>query len=245
VSLVRSHALLLALLCSVGARAETRCASRPELPQVASFDGEERLRFLDQALKRVARRARLWTWMWAGIYSGLAVYNLAWALAPPHDRARTIDGSVGAAGSLVGLAVLAILPPSAVGGQYRFARHLRARPEVCAAVAEAERLLVKEANDEAFGKSALVHAGTFAFNALLGGLLAGVWGHGDQAAITALVGTAIGEAQIFTRPTTATQALERYRAGLLGAAPERSAAAWMVLPQLGPAGAGISLAGAF
>ena len=237
-------ALLVPVAVPSLAAAQTRCPAARGMEGAASFDGEERLKFLDAALRKASRRHGAWTWAWVAAYSGLATYNILWATVNANEE-KKIDGAVGAFGSLVGLAVIAVMPPKAIADQWRLARLMRDKGPVCALVAEGERMLARDADGEEFGHSALVHTGTIAFNAVLGGLLAGVWHHMDQAAITSMVGTAIGELQILTSPTTASKALERYKSGDLSLGPQKRAPAVGVVPHVSREGASIGFTLAF
>jgi hypothetical protein len=89
-----------------------------------------------------------------------------------------------------------------------------------------------------------VHVGNIGFNAILGAVLAGAFHHNDNAAITALAGTAIGEIQTLSCPTEAVKALRRYRAGDLSLHEERSRAL-TVVPRAWPGGAGLGVQLAF
>jgi len=232
--------LLLALLVPIAARAQTRCPAPRGMEAVATVDAEERLRFLDAALKHASKQSAAWAWSWVGIYSALATYNILWATVNA-DQDKRIDGAVGAFGSLVGLAVIAVLPPKAIGDEWKFSRMRRQKVEICALIAEGEKMLVRDADGEEFGHSALVHAGNIAFNAVLGGVLAGVFHHTDQAAITALVGTAIGEIQTLTCPSPASKSLERYRSGDLAPVAEKPARAFGLVPRVSREGHGTTL----
>lgn len=206
-------------------------------------DARLRLRFLDEGLAREAYRARFWAWSWAGIYSALTAGNgiLALTASSTDDK---IDDAVGAAASFVGLAVLIVLPLKIMRDQRWLARRLRRAPageDPCAPLADAERLLLRDADSEAFGSGPLVHAGNFAFNIGIALLLGVGFGHWKQAAITGLVGIAIGEIQAFTQPTGAVRLLRDYRAGRWsqGAPPPP---AWMVVPTAGRDHAGLAFA---
>jgi hypothetical protein len=209
-------------------------------PTLAAHTAEERIDAIRLGLRRAAHDARIWAWFWAGIYSSLAVGQLA--SLPLRDSDSRIDVAIGAPAAAVGVLTLAILPLKVMGDQRRLDRLERGHPaDRCALLAEAERLLVRDAASEAFGQSALVHAGNFLFNIGLGLALGLGFGHWDQAAITMATGFAIGELQTISQPMGATALLARYRAGDLSPAPKRVPRGWSVAPSLAPGGAGINL----
>ena len=196
------------------------------------LDAQERIDFIQASLRRGARRARIWAWTWAGIYSTLTAGELVLGLTASSSDTK-IDDFVGAGASFVGVAVLGILPLKVLGDQRwleRRLKHVRLDEDRCAILADAERLLLRDAASEAFGSGPLVHAGSLLFNAALGVFLGAVFGHWDQAAITALTGAAVGEIQIVTQPTDVVRSLSRYRNGDLGIGPARVPPAWMLVP---------------
>jgi hypothetical protein len=220
-----------------------QCAAIPgSVAELEQIDGEVRLRFIRDRMKLGAHRARIWTWTWAGIYSSLTVGNLA--LMGGADRNDLINDGVGASASMVGVLTLALAPQEIVADQYRLERRLRRAPpgtDVCALLADAERLFIRDAKSAAFGKGVLVHAGNFLFNIGVGFLLGFGFHHWDQAAIQGLVGIAVGEAQIISQPAEIVNDLKRYRAANLGLPPNWRPISWGVAPMAGPHRAGISV----
>jgi hypothetical protein len=94
-------------------------------------------------------------------------------------------------------------------------------------------LLDRSADDEAFAGGWLAHAANVAVNG--GGLLIVGFGYRrwTTGAVGALIGTAIGEVQVFTRPTSA----------LRGRRSDQ--ARWSLAPLLDRGAVGIRLAGLF
>jgi hypothetical protein len=239
---MRALALTLALLVGAPARA-TECAPiAGGVPGLARIDANVRLTFVRERMRVAARRARIWTWTWGGLYSSLVVINLA--QMPTADRSDLVDLGFGAGASMVGVLALSILPLKVMGDQRWLERRLRRGDDVCAQLADAERLLVRGAASQAFGKGPLVHAGNVVFN--VGVLLAlGIgFGHWDSAAINGLGGILVGEVMAFTQPTDAIHDLDNYRAADLtptGAGPLR----FTFLPMISRQQLGFSLASAF
>jgi hypothetical protein len=189
---------LLLGICLLSARAQA----------AACDDPAARLSFVSDRLHADARHARVWTWSWSAAYTGLAAgqIGLAQTRADAGERAQLY---VGAGQSLLGLLPVLFVPVPALGDAGRLDARLAAAPaadERCALMPEAERLLARSADDEAFARSALAHALTVAVNA--GGLLIVGLGYHRwaPAAGGALIGVAIGELTIFTRPAAALDA---------------------------------------
>jgi hypothetical protein len=203
------------------------------LHALEGIDADVRLRFIDEHLRLGARRARIWAWTWAGIYSSLTLGEVILGVTE-KDPESAKDDYLGAAASFVGLAVLVVLPLDVMRDQRWLERRLKHAPpntDRCALLADAERLLIRDAASEEFGTGPLVHVGNFLFNigvSLFQGLYFGHWG---QAAITGLVGIAVGEIQAFTQPTDVVRALARYRQADLGHAPAKLPPAWLVVPE--------------
>jgi len=201
---------------------------------------------LRASLRRGARHVRIWHYGWTAIYGGLATYqavSIAFA-----DRESRINNYFGTGASLLGLSVLWIAPLKVMADQRWLERRVAASPadeSPCALVAEAERLLVRDAAAEAFGKSAMTHAGNFVLNIGLALALGIGFNHWDQAAIQGLSGIAVGELQSFTQPTDEIKTLQRYRAGELGQPRGRDPPLFTVVPELARDRFGLSLALAF
>jgi hypothetical protein len=196
------------------------------------IDARVRLRFISQGLAHAAFKARFWAWTWAGIYSALTVGNGILALTSSNPDDRT-DAYIGTAASFIGLMVLVVLPLKVMGDQRWLERRLRKAPadeDTCRLLADAERLLIRDADSQAFGKSPLVHAGNFGFNIAIALLLGVGFGHWNAAVITGLTGIAIGEIQTFTQPSDTIAMLRNYRFGRLTATPPKPRTTWMLAP---------------
>jgi hypothetical protein len=228
------------LLLSTSAHAVECATIAGAVPELAKIDAHVRLRFLRERIRVEARKTRIWAWTWSGIYSALVVYNLA--LIDPNDRDNLIDQGVGAGASAVGILSIALAPPKIIGDQYWLERRLRNAPageDVCAQLADAERVLAREVKATLFGKGALTHAGNFVFNIGVALLLGFGFNHWDQAAIQGLVGIAVGEVMTLSRPGGIVKDLKRYRAANLGVPPAWREISWGLAPMVGPNRAGL------
>ena len=205
---------------------------------VGQVDAAERARFLQSALRYGAWKAEIWNWGWPIIY-GLLTGGQVLAATLIDDEGRKKDLYVSAVRS--GIAgVAAILIPLKTPRQWR---RYRATGDACADVAALERALAVSAASEARGKSWKKHAAVFGLNLITGLVL---WLGFDrpigQAALTTATGLAVGEIMIFSQPTRARDAWNRYRRGEVGIA-TRPTVVWTITPFAG--GAGLGLVGEF
>jgi hypothetical protein len=189
---------------------------------LAAVGGETRLAWIDTRLSATARTARIWTWGW-GIGIGVAtVANLApLPFVAPEDR---VDWYTSAATTVVGIVPLVIAPLDVIGD----ARTLRARIDaagtgsgvhVCGLLAEAETMLVRDAENQRDGQRWWLHVGNVVLNAGVGLFLGLGFHHWGAGAFNAATGVVIGEAIILTQPTGSIGDLERYRANAVWSPP--------------------------
>jgi hypothetical protein len=170
------------------------------------------------------------------------------ATLPARDDAGKIDAYFGAGSAALGVAVLLISPLKVMHDHRWLERRLAAAGPAltpplggsasapgaaCARLADAERLLERGARSAAFGKSALIHVGSFAFNLGLGLTLALGFHHVQNGAITATTGVLVSEIQILTQPARTPEVLRRYRAGDLSAPHGQGPRSLAVVPLLG------------
>lgn len=193
---------------------------------------EQRLGDISERLRADARAARRWRWGWGLGYTAAAFGQGGLALTR-DDRGERAELYVGAGKSALGLIPGLLVPVPAIADSSTLDQRLAAPAgdTRCSLLVEAESLLRRNAEDQAFARGWLAHALTVAANG--GGLL--VVGLGYQRWLTgvagALVGTAIGELQIFTRPSGALHGQ--------GRSPPR----WALVPVLGPGEVGVRWAG--
>ncbi len=242
-----ARCLVILLLVAAPLYAQTRCrAPAGASARLGEIDAETRLAYVREELRFAARRTRIWHWSWVAGYSGLTSYQLIYAGVETDDNKRNIQ-LVGAAGSFVGVLALLIMPRKVLSDQRWLERRLTlARPDEdrCAQLADAERLLARDAADQVSGQGPLQHVGTFVINIGLGLTMGLAFHDWTQAGITLLAGIAIGELQIATQPLHAAQAFERYRSGELK--PVRGHGLdFLALPTVTRDGLGVMLAARF
>jgi hypothetical protein len=193
---------------------------------------EPRLSFVRERLHADAHDARVWAWSWGVGFTALALGQAGLALTR-SDRGERAELYVGAGKTVLGLVPVLFVPVPAGRDVGALDARLTATngdegEARCALLPEAEVMLQRSADDEAFGRSWLAHAATVAVNA--GGLLIVGFGYHrwTTGTLGAVVGTAVGELQIFTRPT--------------GALDARRGRRWAVAPLLDRDAAGLRIA---
>jgi hypothetical protein len=211
-------AAALALWAPAAARADAGCpAGAGGGATLASIDPELRLRFIDERLARTAHHAQVWTWGWGiGIGASTVANLIPLAFVAPEDR---IDWYVGAATTVIGIVPLIIAPLDVVEDSRALRGRLATRSatdDVCALLADAEKKLVRDAQNQADGQRWWLHVGNVALNTGVGLFLALGYHHWGAGAYNAILGTAIGEAIILTQPTSSIADLRTYQSGSFG-----------------------------
>lgn len=180
---------------------------------LASRAPEDRAAFLLAETRSARAQSETWSAVYATGYLGLAAGQLALGVAL-DDEERLIDYQIGAATSMIGVASMLILPPAILLQQPSVETLAPAAADGdCLALARAERVLIEGAASEAFGTSWLMHVGSALFNIATGLYMGLRHDHWVSGAISVVIGIAVGELQIWTRPTPLTGALRAYRAG--------------------------------
>jgi hypothetical protein len=147
------------------------------------------------ALRAEAHRARVWRYTWSGINAGLMVG--AFVAVPLVERESRPDWIVPGIGS--GVTVLATwIWPLRVEGA---AEDLEELPSAEQATA-LPRLMRESAEDEQDRITWPWHLANFGLSAAGGAVIAFGFKHYVSGAITAAAGTALGEVQILTQPTS-------------------------------------------
>jgi hypothetical protein len=203
------------------APAPARCpAMAGGAPTLADVDAAIRLQWIDARLARTAHRARVWTWGWGGALAVGTVANLApLAFVAPDQR---IDWYVGAGTTLIGIVPLVIAPLDVVADSAALRPKVAAADlngDLCPLLADAEKTLARDAQNQADGRRWWMHVVNVALNTGVGLFLGLGYNHWLAGAFNTVTGTAIGEAIIFTQPTSSIGDLASYRSGALPGAP--------------------------
>jgi hypothetical protein len=185
-------------------------------PALQHLDAEDRLHFIHERLRIDARHARIWSYSWGAIYSALATGQFV--AAPLVSHASGLDLYVGGGAALIGVIPLLVTPLKVMADEERL-DELEAETRAtdpCVALAQAERLLNRDAANEAQGQSLLFHGGNVVVNAGVFFIIGAGFGHWTSAAISLATGIATGEIMILTQPTGALKTLRQYRRGDFG-----------------------------
>jgi hypothetical protein len=178
-----------------------------------SLNAETRLHFIRERLRNDAHNARVWSYSWGAIYSSLAIGQFV--AAPLVSPASRPDFYVGGGASLIGLAPLLLTPLKVMQDEEELAESKAESPgpDPCVSLARAEERLVRDAANEAEGRSLLFHGGNIVVNAGIFLIIGAGFGHWTSATISLLTGVATGEIMIFSQPVGALNALHAYRRG--------------------------------
>jgi hypothetical protein len=197
------------------------------------IEAAQRLGHVRQQLNQDAVDGRRWTAGWAIGLGSVALGGASLALTR-SDRGERAELLVGAGKSVLGLVPLFLRPVPAIRDAAKLGpRANETADDDCAALPEAEALLRRSADDEAFARGWLSHSLALAINAgglLIVGLKYDRWRTGIAGA---LIGAAVGEAQIFTRPSAALRSRQPH------------GRAWRAGPLLRPGTVGMQIVGLF
>jgi hypothetical protein len=207
---VRLLAVLLGVALSLGASTARADGSDDD------EDVRERLHFIQLRLKAEAPMARLWSWGWVS-FNTVGVGYSAYRGATASNLADRTDQYVGVGKAAIGVLSGALHPLAATHGD----AELRRLPESSTSerrekLATAERLLRRNAREVDQRYSLLAHALTLALNVAGAAIVWGVSKDAETAWLSAGIGVAFGELQIWTQPTRAKQDLRDYEDRFIG-----------------------------
>ncbi|MDC3955306.1 hypothetical protein [Polyangium jinanense] len=212
-NLVRANLSL--LVASALSLAASSARAEPPLRAAPPSDEEvtRRIAFLQTRLDRGTPAANRWWYGWYTGWSALTVGQgvIAVAVTDPGLRA---DAAVGAVGSSLGLIPLGLAPFPA----RHAAADLRAMPESTPEerrkkLARGERLLRESAESEVLRRKWFNHVLCGTVSTGVGLVLALGYGRPVTGALSATIGIALSEAQIFTMPTAAIDDWKEYQSG--------------------------------
>ena len=214
--------------------------------RLAAMDPEARLSFIRARLAHDARKARHWSLGFGTSYALLTAGSL---VAAPllRDRASVPDLYVNAGAGIIGFGLIAVSPLRVLDDQVALEATIAAgTTDRCQLLALAESYLMRDAKNEAFGRSWLIHSGNLLVGVgalLVLGLGYDRWGSGIGNGLGSI---AVGELMIFTQPVGLVRDLRSYRAGdLRGPQPRRRRTAWLVTPNISTHIRGLNLIGRF
>lgn len=236
---IQTAALVAALGALPRSAAALTCPAPPDAPALANVDAEVRLAFLARAFDREIADVDLWSWTWGSVYVAAgAVQGVAIAFVGGNQGAR-IDLSVGAISAGVGALSLYGLPLR-VTLPLRAARREWGDADRCRVLADAETTLVSVAATQRISGGWIPHVGNLVFNAGLFLILGWGFGRWTSAALSAGIGTAVGEANVLTQPHRMPRVLDRYLEGHVDDAPPAG-----LFASVAGRGPGLAIAGQF
>jgi len=208
-------------------------------PALQHLKPQIRLRFIRERLRSDAHRARVWSYSWGAIYSSLTIGQFI--AVPLVSRESRPDFYVGGGASLIGLLPLVVTPLKVMSDDKRLEEPNGDVPEAdpCVSLARAEAFLIRDAANEAEGRSLLFHGGNVVVNAGIFFLMGAGFGHWTSATISLLTGIATGEIMILTQPLGALTSLQEYRTGDL--TPPTSGARITLVPLVARRASGVVL----
>ncbi len=191
-------------------------------------DVEERLEVLRGAFDDQVRGLEIWSYSWGSIYTATAATQATVAATRRYEDPARTDLIAGAVSAGVGSLTFWLAP-------LRFTVPLKrvragwADPDRCALLARAEAVRGKVESEQRLGKSWLAHGGNVLVNAGIALILGLGYGHWEAALISGLVGTAIGELNLFTQPAKLGRVAEDGTLRLVPIVTTQSAGAGLVL----------------
>jgi hypothetical protein len=232
-----------------GARAQRReCAAiEGGSPALAALDAEARFDFVRRVMHDQGSRATTWRWSWTGIGLGLATGQYALIPIVAQDK-RLEQVYLGTASLFIPLSTTVfplrirdyddVLVRAAADAEGSEGHMLP-----CLVLDHAEEMLIQAANDEANLTNVFHQVTSLVLDAGYAAIIAIAFRDAAGTVINGVGSVAVTELQIFTTPTGAVKALERYRRGDLSAPPGEPRVAWTMAP-LGIA-PGVSLVARF
>jgi hypothetical protein len=219
-------------------RCETIRGGSDELAQHAAID---RLLWVQRQLNWEATKARAWTWTFASAYAGLIIGNGLHLILDHRTYNNKADNSIAVGGSAFGAVIIAYMPPAVLRDQHKLAKVVSGWNDshACATLAEAEKILLRDAKGEAFGKGPLSQMGNLGFNFAFGIFIGTVLHRWPTAFIVGPVAAAAGEVQLLSLPTNINDVLAQYRQGDLTDRKHVKKLAWTVAPQVSNSQLGI------
>lgn len=213
---LQTAALVAALGAAPRSAAALTCPAPSGASALANVDAETRLAFLARAFDREIADVDLWSWTWGSIYVAAGA-GQGIAIAFVGQRGPRIDLTVGAIAAGVGALSLYGLPLR-VTLPLRDARREWGDADRCRVLANAEATLVSVAATQRLSGGWIPHVGNVLFNAALVLILGWGFGRWTSAALSAGIGTAVGEANVLTQPHRMPRVLDRYLDGHVDAA---------------------------
>ena len=177
--------------------------------EISNTELDQRLEFVETRLARQSPNARYWQYGWTGFHATSAAAQAVLA-EDADDNDDEVNYLVGAVKSTGALAQMLIRPLPVVEGATRFqALPSLSREERMEKLRQGEALLYENARRATTRSGWKRHLVGIGVN-LLGGVAIASFGDSDDAVTSTLLGIAVSEANIWTEPSRAINALELY-----------------------------------
>lgn len=182
----------------------------------AGLDSRAKAAWIQSRLEEASGKAMRWQYGWTAFYgvSTLAYAAQAHSLDDPDQTHDRVDARVGAASSLLGLAGMWLEPLTTASNAQTLAMLPASTPgEQEARLHQAETLLRENAEQEQQARSFQAHALTALVSLLSGVAIARDDSRTDDGWLMFAQSMLVGELQIYTAPTDATDAWQAYQRG--------------------------------
>jgi hypothetical protein len=173
------------------------CPAPPGSLALGSEDSEVRLSFLLRAMDEDSRHLATWSLVWGSAYATALAGQLT--AIPLVQGGIRVDLSAGAIAAAVGSASLYLLPLR-ITGRAHFEPQVLEDSDRCKVLAQVEQRFFEAAQIDRLSGGWIAHAGNLAINAALALVLGLGYGRWTSAGISAAVGLAVGEANLWTQP---------------------------------------------
>lgn len=186
------------------------------LPAISHADIEtgQRIAWIQSRLDAASDHATYWQTGWTALYgvSTLAYAAQAESLDAPDERHDRVDARVATASSLLGFAGMFLDPLTTADNAKTLAKlPADTPPSQRQKLQNAERMLQQNAAQEKNARSLQAHILTAVVSVLSGAAVASDDHRHHDGAMVALQSLLVGEVQIYTAPTAATEAWQTYQ----------------------------------
>jgi len=222
-------------------REAERLAKEERTANISDEEIDRRLTFLTERLDERRLHAALWKYGWIGIDSAGGIASAV--RAGFDDGSRRVNDISQAGKAVIGVAYLLLNPmPGVDGADPVRAMPAASREDKLARLARAEEILAREAERAHDRTSWLLHLGNVFVNAAASAPVL-AYGNDGLALQSFLIGTGVGELQIWSQPWKGPADWEEYKQFVTtgGVEPRTPTAEWRIVPQ----GLGLGVAARF
>lgn len=222
-------------------REAQRLARAERAAHISDEEIDRRLTFLTERLDERRLHAALWKYGWLTVDSAGGIASAA--RAGFDDGSRRVNDISQAGKAVIGVAYLLLNPmPGVDGADPVRAMPAASREDKLARLGRAEEILAREAERAHDRTSWLLHLGNVVVNAAASAAVL-AYGNDGLALQSFLIGTGVGELQIWSQPWKGPADWEEYEQFVAtgGVEPPTPTAEWRIVPQ----GLGVGVAARF